>query len=252
MALAKRQPPTPKQVQEEQNRVLESDKARSAAPPPSTPAVVKQQLPAASDNRSAREQYIDLIAPAMMVGRMIKFSKEGKFVTPDDDAEVSDETDFIALVDQTLVGWIRFNGQGEAPDRVAGLLYDGFVMPPRDSLGDNDPSIWEIGLSGQPADPWQHQICLVLQSVETSELFTFATSSVTGRRAIGVLLRHYDRMQRSHQGFLPLVRLKVGGYQHRDTRVGWVKTPVIAAVGQVPGENAVKPPPADFADEIPW
>jgi hypothetical protein len=200
MALAKKQPPTAKQIHEEQTRVLEADKARATT---NTPAVVKQQLPAAPDNRSAREQYLDEIAPATLVGRLIKFSKEGKFVTPDDDAEIGDEIDFIALVDQTLIGWIRFNGQGEPPDRVAGLLYDGFTLPPRASLGDNDPSTWEIGLSGQPTDPWQHQICLVLQNVETAALFTFATSSVTGRRAIGVLLRHYDRMQKTHQDICP-------------------------------------------------
>jgi hypothetical protein len=69
---------------------------------------------------------------------------------------------------------------------------------------------------------------------------------------VGVLLRHFDRTQRTHPGYLPLVNLKVGGYQHRDTRVGWVKTPVIAAVGQTPGENAAKPVPADMNDEIPF
>ena len=55
---------------------------------------------------------------------------------------------------KTLIGWIRFHGQGEAPDRHMGLLYDGFIMPPRDTLGDDDPASWEIGLSGQPQDPW--------------------------------------------------------------------------------------------------
>jgi hypothetical protein len=38
---------------------------------------------------------------------------------------------------------------------------------------------------------------LVLQG-DNSELFTFATSSMTGRRAVGGLLRHYDRLRKSH------------------------------------------------------
>jgi hypothetical protein len=133
-----------------------------------------------------------------------------------------------------------------------GLLYDGYQMPPRETLGDTDVSQWEMGLDGQPADPWVHAIYLVLQRVDNSELFTFVAMSKTSRRAVGTLLRHYDRMQRTHPGYLPIVRLKVGGYQHRDPRVGWVKTPVIAAMGQVPGENAVKPKPADFGDEVPF
>jgi hypothetical protein len=45
--------------------------------------------------------------------------------------------------------------------------------------------------------------------------------------------------------------LKIGGYQHRDARVGWVKTPVLAAVGQVPGDSAVKSGrPAEFNESV--
>ena len=246
---AKRQPPTPAQIQAEQTRVLEADKARAAAPA-NIPAIVKQQPPGSPAEAHAR--YLEEIAPASIAGRLLKFAKEGIWRLVDDETEIGEDIDLIALCNETVVGWIKFNGPGNPPSRTMGLLYDGYVMPPRESLGDLDEAQWEIGLDGQPADPWVHTIYLVLQRLDNSELVTFAAMSKTARRAVGVLLRHYDRMQRTHPGFLPLVRLKVGGYQHRDTRVGWVKTPVIAAVGQVPGENAVKPPPADFADEIPW
>jgi len=50
-------------------------------------------------------------------------------------------------------------------------------------------------------------------------------------------------------------RLKVGGFQHRDDRVGWVKTPVIAVVGRAPKDGAAKPdssPKGDLQDEIPF
>ena len=90
---------------------------------------------------------------------------------------------------------------------------------------------------------------------ETTELFTFVTSSITGRRAVGNLLRHYDRMRRTHPDELPVVRLKVGGYQHRDERVGWVATPVFAVVGRAPRDSATKPdtsPGGDMDDEIPF
>ena len=42
----------------------------------------------------------------------------------------SPDTDFIPLCDEILIGWIKFNGKGEQPDRIQGLLYDGFIMPP--------------------------------------------------------------------------------------------------------------------------
>jgi hypothetical protein len=145
------------------------------------------------------------------------------------------------LCDDTLVGWIKFNGVGEPPSKEMGLLFDGFQMPPRQSLGDLDPKQWETGLDGQPADPWQHQQNLVLQNTETAELFTFSTSSRTGRRAVGTLLRHYERMQKARPDELPVIRLSTGGFQHKDTRVGWVSVPVFVVVGRAPRDSAAKP-----------
>ena len=134
-----------------------------------------------------------------------------------------------------------------------GLLYSDFRMPMRDTLGDTDASQWEEGLSGGPEDPWKSQACLVLQGVETKELFTFVTTSATGRRAIGNLLRHYDRMQKTNADEVPVVKLKPGGYNHR--KVGWVATPVFAVVGRVPRDSAAKPDTsvaADMDDSIPF
>ncbi len=220
-------------------------------------AAIKANLPKATnggtalavpDGRTTIQKYVDEIAPASIVGRMVKFSKEGKFVVSDDDSVISDEVDLIALVDQTLIGWIKFNGEGAPPDRIMGLLYDGFVMPPRTSLPDLDQAKWEIGLDGRPQDPWQHRVYLVLQRADTGELFTFVTSSVTGRRGIGTLLRHYDRMLRTHPNQYPVVRLKIGGYQHKDDRVGWVKVPVLAVVGRHAKDDSAKPDTSLAAD----
>jgi hypothetical protein len=207
------------------------------------------------DNRTPVQRYLDEIAPSGIVGRLIKFSKDGNFVTADDGETVSADADFIALCDETLIGWIKFDANGEAPPmRAMGLLYSGFVMPDRASLGDDDPAQWPIGLSGQPTDPWQHQVCVVLQNTETNELYTFATTSQTGRRAVGNLLKHYDRMQRTNPGELPVVRLRPGGYQHRDERIGWVSTPTFVVVGRAPRDSAAKPDTslaADLNDELP-
>jgi hypothetical protein len=207
---------------------------------PKLPAVKPSTFVAAPDNRIYRERYLDEVSPTTVAGRIIKFSKDG-FVTPDDKKPVSDDVEFLALCDQTVVGLIKFNGEGQPPDRVMGLLYDGFQVPPRESLGDLDPTKWDEGLDGQPADPWMHQMCVVLQRRDTAELFTFITSSVTGRRAVGQLLKHYDRLNRSHPGSIPIVYLREGGYQHREQRIGWVSTPVFAVVGATTEAETVKP-----------
>ena len=142
------------------------------------------------------------------------------------------------------------------PTRMMGLLYsDDFVMPPRESLGDLDKTKWELGLNGQPADPWGHHMYLVLQDTATSELYTFDTASNTGRRAVGNLLRHYDRMQRTHPDELPVIRLRTGGFQHKDDRVGFVKTPVFVVCGRTPSDSAARPDKSTAAflnDDVPF
>jgi hypothetical protein len=232
--------------------LVQAKKAATAKTPSATPhtdapaaerAVAVRQSTAVTkpDNRDYRSRYLDDVAPASIVGRMVKFSKEGKFVTHDDGEEIDEDAEFTTLADETLVGWIKFNGLGEPPSREMGLLYDGFQMPAREELGDLDASQWEEGLDGRPADPWQHHIYLVLQHTGTAEMYTFVTSSKTGRRAVGNLLRHYDRMRKTHPDELPVVRLRTGGFEHKDSRVGFVNTPVLVVCGRQSRDSVAKP-----------
>lgn len=243
----KRKPPTAEEIVAQQKKDAAARRQQVAikATAPA-PAIV-------TDVRSDVEKYVDEIAPSFIAGKLIKFSKEGKFIIAEAGDEISPDDDFVALCDETLIGWIKFI-EDAPPERHQGLLYQGFVMPARASLGDLDQSEWPEGLSGQPTDPWQHQICLVLQSPATQELFTFATSSQTGRRAVGNLLRHYDRMRRTDSESYPVVRLKPSGFNHKDDRVGWVHVPSFAVVGRTPKNSAAIPDTsvaADLNDEIP-
>jgi hypothetical protein len=96
---------------------------------------------------------------------------------------------------------------------------------------------------------------VVLQQTDTNELFTFRTRSKTGRRTVGNLLRHYDRMRKTHPDQYPVIRLKKGGFQHRDDRIGFVPTPTFVVVGRAPEGSTTKPdtsPRADLDDEVPF
>jgi hypothetical protein len=257
---------TPKQVNAQQK----ADAARGTAektaaqkvniakldtPAASVPAVAtKLSVPVGGDGRSFQQNYVDFISPSTIAGKLVKFSKAGEFVINETDEVIDPEKDFIAMCDEVLIGWIKFNDDAP-PDRHQGLLYDNFVMPARETLGDLDQAKWPIGLSGQPTDVWQHQICLVLMEPGTNELFTYATTSITGRRAVGSLLRHYDRLQKSHPDHYPVVKLKTAGFQHRDERIGFVPTPSFAVVGHAPKTSAAVPdtsPAGDLDDAIPF
>jgi hypothetical protein len=249
---------TPQQVVQQQARdaamLRQRGAFRDAPPPPSTAvAVAKPQLQAVPDNRSDADRFLDDQAGGGLVGRAVKFTKDGAFEISDTSEHIDQETDFVVLADQTLTGWIKFNGKGAPPDRIMGLFYGEprFIPPPRESLGDTDEAAWEQGINGLPADPWQLQFNVVLQHAQSLELFTFVTSSKTGRRAVGNLLKHYQRMP---QEFYPVVRLKAGGFQHRDERVGWVHAPAFAVVGKAPKDGSPTTPDtspsADFDDQI--
>jgi hypothetical protein len=171
----------------------------------------------------------------------IKFDgKLRKHLRADDGEPISEDDDFVALCDEAGAWWIKFNGPGIPPDKVGGNLYaDGFTLPLRTSLGDNDPTAWEPGLSGDPVDPWKMQLSVPILHVPSGELFVWSTMSATGRRALGTLLKHYDRMSRSSTD-LPVVRLKTGGFKHKDPRVGFVKTPTFVVTGKSPRDSAPK------------
>jgi hypothetical protein len=186
-------------------------------------------------------------------GVLFKFAKDQRFRRVDDEEEIPLGTTFTVVYDQVQVGWIKFTGKSNPPERRMGTLFGGFTPCHRDELGDNDPSLWEVGLSGKPADPWQQQILLPLQA-EDGELFIFGTTSITGRRAVGRLLDECQKMQRREPDDYPVVKLALASFQHRDERVGRVTVPAFVRVGKTPktGMAAIDTSlAADLNDEIP-
>ena len=188
-------------------------------------------------------------------GTFIKFGKGGYFCKQLDDVPIPEKTEAVLIYDQIRVGWIKFKGKGNPPIRHMGPVFSGFVAPDREMLGDLDEAEWEEGLSGKPVDPWQFQVLLPLQDTKTGELLIFGTSSITGRRACDNLIAMCGRMQVREPDDYPVVRLDVSGFQHRDERVGWVKTPAFTRVGKAPKSDvsmAVTKVADDMSDEIPW
>jgi hypothetical protein len=246
---------TTEQALEQQKMRAYYDKVKELKPngnPPATGGATAVAKP--EGVRGIVNAYLDTVAPAGLVGREIQF-KEGEYVTRDDGQKISEEQVFIAAVDQILVGVIKFNGKGERPDVHMAAIFEGQVPPDRASLSDLDEALWPIGLSGKPEDPWQRQNYLPLQNGQTGEWFTFVTRTVTGIRAVGNLMRHYERERRTHPEMYPLIQLKVGGFNHREERIGWVSTPALTVVGRHPREDVQKPdasPSADMSDGIPF
>jgi hypothetical protein len=190
-----------------------------------------------------------------MSGTYFKFGKDGKFVKSSDDEEIPEGTEFVVIYDQAQGGWVKFMGKGNPPERKQGPLFAGFVPPKREELGDLDQSEWDEGLSGKPADPWQFQLLLPLQHTKTGELFIFQTSSITGRRAVDRVIQWCARMAAAEPDVYPVIKLRISGFDHRDERVGWVKTPAFERVGATPKADTTVADTSvggDLNDEVPW
>jgi hypothetical protein len=171
-------------------------------------------------------------------GTFIKFAKDGVYRKQKDETAIPTGTEVTVVYDQIRVGWIRFNGRGQQPERRMGPVFDGYVPEARESLGDSDPDKWEIGLSGKPADPWQFQVLVPMQDTKTGELYIFGTTSLTGRNACDDVIAKCARMLTMEPEFYPVVKLDVSGFQHRDDRIGWVKTPTFPRIGKAPKSDA--------------
>jgi hypothetical protein len=245
----KRRPPTPEQVIAQQNADARREKhAREHPVQAPLPGIVKA-VPAVPDSRTAAERLADTVAPTFMPGKPLKFNgKDGRFETPGSAEPLSETTRWAALVHEMWSGHIKFNREGEQPTRIGGLPYDGYEVPPRESLGDLDPSEWPAGLDGGPADPWLLQMLLQLQNAETLEVFCFQTTSATGRAAVGSLMRAYNRMRKVSPDEVPVVQLKPSSYEHRT--FGKVNIPCFVIVGRVKLSNAQ--PVGDMDDGIPF
>jgi hypothetical protein len=191
-----------------------------------------------------------------MMGKHIKFDgKGGGYKATSDGSLVKEDTPVVVVYPLIQTGWIKFNGRGNPPDRKMGPIFSGFVPHDRQSLGLEDRTRWEEGLNGEPQDPWQFQLMVPMQVVETGELLIFSTTSSTGKRAVDNLIEQCERMERLEPDFFPVVKLSIGGFQHRDSRVGWVKTPSLPRVGKAPKSDvsaAITSVADAMSDEIPF
>ena len=225
-----------------------TDEAPETTTAPQVPAV-------RNGGGDALSAYLAEVAPATMVGRLIKF-KDGGYITVDDGKPVPEGSEFIVLADATVVGWIRFRGPGESPDRVMGLPFDGFVPPPRTSLGDLDKARWEIGLDGEPDDLLETPNGNRLAEHRDPRAFHVQRLECHGearrRDFVAALSTDEANEPRRAPRDPPLQRRLQSPGQAR--RAGST-FPNLIVIGRAPRDSAAKPDTslaADLDDEIPW
>jgi len=175
--------------------------------------------------------------------KILKFNK-GDWPIGSGDDKVAEGTQYVAHIDQTARGWIKFE-DGKVTDRRIVKIIDG-KPPSRKELGDNDRDQWERDDSGKPRDPWVKRWYLPLTPVDAQgDLTVFASGTKGGIGAIGTLLDVYGRSERN--GLLPIIALKCGSYKH--PQYGKVLVPEFPIVSW---HGVASPPQAPPDDGAPW
>jgi hypothetical protein len=163
-----------------------------------------------------------------IVGTLLKFNK-GEYLAGKDAEVVAEGTRLVANMDQLLVGWIKWEN-GAPSEQVMGRVADAFKPPPRNELGDNDKSLWEVDDQGVARDPWQLSNYLVLKEEEGDELYTFTTSSRGGLNAIGELCKSYGKEMRQRPDQYPIIALETDSYRHSNKAYGKIHVPALTIV----------------------
>ena len=189
--------------------------------------------PATQSERNYFEQYGDSAGQKNLVGQLLKFSK-GDWLTGEDNEELEAGTKLVAVMDQLLVGWVKWVGN-KPEQQSMGLLIEGYQPPRRDVLGDTDDTTWEVDDRGQPRDPWQFTNYVVMKDpgakMDPNSMYTFATSSRGGISAVAQLCQVYGKMMRERPEEYPIVALKTSSYDHPKKEFGRIKVPVLEVVG---------------------
>src|SRR5262245_52030114 len=103
-------------------QVLENQRKDHNMPTPT------QTLPAATSELDTVEIFLTEFAGGGGA-TFFKFTK-GSYATRDGQP-IPCGTEFIVPYPAILVGWIKFNGEGNKPTRHMGKLFEGFLPPPR-------------------------------------------------------------------------------------------------------------------------
>jgi hypothetical protein len=149
----------------------------------------------------------------------------------------------IALMDSMKVGWIKWSSN--RPIQYAmGRIVDGFKVPLRNTLGDNDQHQWtEYDSKGYPRDPWQLTDSISFADQENGEIFTFSASAEGQKRSLRELCAAYAKERQAHPNEWPVVSLDIRTWEPPTWEP--VKFPLFTIVGWTAKQSAPEVPPGN-------
>jgi len=152
---------------------------------------------------------------------------DGRF--PGMDGDIPAGSEFVVLPSTAEDGFIRFFGEGAAPDERMSSLGDDTPIITREELGDLDPKKWPPGLDDQPQDPWQKQMKIAMVDRNGNDIYRFVAHNMVSIIAVRQLLGRIRFNPKGKAGWLPVIRLGVVEYFNKKYRCKKPK-PVLGVV----------------------
>ena len=195
------------------------------------------------------EKYGQAAANRSHVGDLLKFTRYGEFRFGKYDEEAPLGTVLAAYMTTFCTGWTLWQSNHPV-EEIMGPVGEGFVPPPRSTLGHLDKTQWEAFDDGREKDPWAFTNKIVLVDLRKTEpvFYTFSTSSKGGIGALGALSLQYGEHLRQKPDESPLIELGRDSYTHSNRSYGEIRVPVFKPVGWTP---TAKLPPIPGFDERP-
>jgi hypothetical protein len=162
------------------------------------------------------------IGSNLIVGKMIKFTIDGKFKA--DKTDILPENTRLVAIDVTTT-WTRWDEDKPTDHRIT---QPGQLHPDREDLPDQDEAEWKPGLNGEPADPWRDTRYLRLIDPRTGQDYTFVSDTYGGRKAVGDLKSQIGNVRFAYPGAVPVVEL---GSTMMKTAFGLKPRPEFKVVG---------------------
>jgi hypothetical protein len=176
-------------------------------------------------NRFARET-----SRKTWLGELLKFVKSDYLTRQDgDEIEIEPGTKMVAVMPSLFNGWIKWEDKRNVAQEM-GYVFEGFMLPSRTALGDNEKGEWPQDEKGAPVDPWARN-CLLAMVDENEKIYTFSTGSKGGLGAIGELVRAYGQHARQLPTQIPVIELNTTSYMHPIYKK--VHTPVFKVIDWV-------------------
>jgi hypothetical protein len=224
-----------------------AEQASTAPAPANLPAVVAQgSVTVPSPEALAR----NLAALGSMPLTSIQFDgNEGVYKTPD--GLIPNGSIFVAVIPQTRIGFIRFNGPGAPPDIKMRCIAEEGDLLTRDDL----PAGYEevSGPDGQPRSAWQEQIVVqLLDTGEAQDMFSLVARNIVSLVAVRNLLGRFRFQPKAKDGALPIIQLNIGTYLNKKFNTKKPK-PVLQLCGWTGADGQSSPPAAEkvpFNDKI--